>query len=279
MAPILLDRRVGGVTQAFVGDAAPAFVAYESLAPFYDDFTSDYVYDAWLAALLGVARDHGLAGWRVLDVACGTGKSFVPLAERGFDVIACDISPAMVEHARRRLPGGEDRVFVADMRALPEVGPVDLVTCLDDSVNYLLDDADLGAALDGMAVSLRPGGLAIFDVNSLATYRTSVAEEFSVDRGATFFCWRGEGSPDAEPGSVAAATVEVFSEAHSGCWKRTTSRHVQRHHPRATIEAGCALAGLDLVAACGQMPGGRLEPAADETQHAKVVYLARKADV
>jgi SAM-dependent methyltransferase len=268
MAPIVLDTEVGGAT--------PAFVAYESLAPFYDDFTRDYVYDSWLAALLAVAREHGLAGRRVLDVACGTGKSFVPLVERGFDVWACDLSPGMVERARRRTPAGADRVFVADMRALPEVEPVDLVTCLDDSLNYLLDDSDLNAALDGMARALRPGGLAVFDVNSLATYRTSFAEEFAVDRGPTFFCWRGEGSPDAEPGSEAAATVEVFAEAHSGCWKRTTSRHVQRHHPRAAIEAGCALAGLDLVAACGQMPGGRLEPAADEGQHAKVVYVARK---
>lgn len=269
MPPILLEDRVG--------DATPALGAYESLAPFYDSFTADYAHDTWLAALLGVAREHGLAGNRAFDVGCGTGKSFVPLAERGFDVIACDISPAMVEQARRRLPEGETRVFVADMRALPDVEPVDLLTCLDDAVNYLLDDAGLEAAVEGMARSLGPGGLAIFDVNSLTTYRTSFAGDFAFERDGKFFCWRGGGSPEAAPGEVHAATVEIFAEAHAGCWQRTTSRHVQRHHPREAVEAACAFAGLDLVAACGQMPGGRLEPVADEAHHAKVVYVARKS--
>src|SRR5687767_12453901 len=112
--------------------AAPALDCYERLAPFYDAFSADYNHETWLERLLGLAARHGLAGSRVLDVACGTGKSAEPLARRGWDVRACDLSPGMVGVARDRL-AGRGEAFVADMRALPEGPPADLVTCLDDA--------------------------------------------------------------------------------------------------------------------------------------------------
>ena len=76
--------------------------AYAVLAPAYDLLTARYEYPTWLDAIERLARRYGLAGRRVLDVGCGTGKSFMPLLERGFEVTACDISPEMVAEARRR---------------------------------------------------------------------------------------------------------------------------------------------------------------------------------
>src|SRR3954454_6629006 len=82
--------------------------AYDALAAVYDDLTAHHDHERWLTLLLDLAGDHGLAGRRVLDVGCGTGKSFMPLVRRGFDVTACDISPRMAARARRRArgPGG-----------------------------------------------------------------------------------------------------------------------------------------------------------------------------
>ena len=76
--------------------------AYAVLAPVYDLLTAEYAYGPWLGAIERVAREHGLRGHRLLDVGCGTGKSFMPLLERGFDVTACDISPEMVELAQHK---------------------------------------------------------------------------------------------------------------------------------------------------------------------------------
>ena len=44
-----------------------------------------------------------LTGARVLDAGCGAGQMTAELAARGADVLACDISPSLVDIARERL--------------------------------------------------------------------------------------------------------------------------------------------------------------------------------
>src|SRR6266576_6110146 len=90
----------------------PAFAAYERMAPYYDLYTESYDYERWLSKLEAIALEHGLTGKRLLDVGCGTGKSFAPMLARGYEVIGCDISPGMVDRARE-LAGGEAEVLVA----------------------------------------------------------------------------------------------------------------------------------------------------------------------
>ena len=69
--------------------------AYDAFAPFYDGFMAASDYESWTAQILELAARHGLAGRSVLDVACGTGKSLLPLRRRGYDVTGCNFSPAM----------------------------------------------------------------------------------------------------------------------------------------------------------------------------------------
>src|SRR5919198_3641517 len=151
-----------------------ARAAYDVIAPHYDDFTAHHDYDKWTASLEALARDCGLQGQRLLDVACGTGKSFLPFLERGYEVVACDISPAMVALAAGKA-GGRACVEVHDMRELPRLGAFDLVCCIDDAVNYLLSVEELVAAFSGLARNLAAGGVVLFDANSLMAYRTFFA--------------------------------------------------------------------------------------------------------
>src|ERR1700761_4191622 len=129
-------------TEVTEPDNLHAEVAYEAIAPVYDDFTAHHNYREWVGDLLQVATENGLRGDTALDVACGTGKSFLPLLDHGWKVTACDISPAMAELARAKV-GGKVRIEVADMRELPVYGSFDLVCCLDDAVNYLHTGAEL----------------------------------------------------------------------------------------------------------------------------------------
>ena len=253
----------------------PAREAYEALAPFYDLFTDGYSYDTLLAELERLALDHGLAGRRLLDVGCGTGKSFLPLLARGYEVAGCDLSPAMVELAREKLPPGLVDLFVADMRDLPPAGPFDLVTCLDDALNYLVDPDDLGAALGSMAANLAPGGLVVFDVNTLSTYRGVFAGHGVRESDGVVFCWRGRAGEACEPGAAVQAQLDVFREQDDGAWDRVSVHHHQRHLPRAELESALREAGLELLAVRGVVAGGHLVPDPDEEHHVKLIFLAR----
>src|SRR3954465_5631067 len=121
--------------------------AYDGLAPAYDAFTAGHEYERWLDYLETLAVEYGLAGRRLLDVGCGTGKSFLPMLERGYDVVACDLSSEMVARARAKIAPDRAQVLVADMRDLPELGAFDLVTCLDDAINYATSRHELRSTL------------------------------------------------------------------------------------------------------------------------------------
>ncbi|MGB2711786.1 MAG: class I SAM-dependent methyltransferase [Conexibacter sp.] len=248
----------------------PALLAYEQLAPIYDHFTDGYDHDGWVERLVRIARRHGQSGRRALDIACGTGKSFAPLLTRGFDVWACDLSPAMVLRARAR--GGIDpaRVVVSDMRDLPALGAFDLVTCLDDAVNYLLSPADLALAFASVARVLAPAGVYVFDANTLATYREGFSARTTFERPLAEAIWRGETTGRIEAGALCSASIEIAG-------RRDLSRHVQRHHPEAVIRDALASVGLCCRAVLGQSPGGVLHEDADEDDHTKLVYVAGHA--
>lgn len=254
-----------------------AEAAYEAIAPVYDDFTAHHDYELWLGELLPPLRRHGLRGYRLLDVGCGTGKSFLPMLKRGWEVTACDISPSMVELARGKA-GEAVRLAVADMRELPAFGEFDLVWALDDAVNYLLSAEELGSALSGMRANLAPGGLLMFDVNTLRTYRTFFAEEQVVERDGLRLVWRGQGSPNAAPGSVSEARFEV--ETREGAGEKATVEthlHRQRHFPEAEVLEAMRGAGLECVEVFGHEEDAVLKQPVDEAVHSKVVYIGRRA--
>lgn len=60
-----------------------------------------------------------LAGRRVLDLACGTGDLAFAAAAHGAAVTGLDLTPRMIELARRKPAGGSVRFLVGDMMALP----------------------------------------------------------------------------------------------------------------------------------------------------------------
>jgi SAM-dependent methyltransferase len=248
---------------------------YDTLAPTYDLMTEGYDYERWIGEILRWASARGLRGRRALDVACGTGKSFVPLLERGFDVTACDESPGMLAVAATKVPDPR-AVQRHDMRALPVLGSFDLITCIDDALNHLLSPEDVGDALASMARNLAPEGLLVFDVNTVVAYRTAFASCEVFDVGDHVFAWRGLGAQEARPGCTAEVQVDVFSPDGADRWRRTTSTHRERHYPVALIEELLAAAGLELVDRRGQSPGVVLHPEIDEDRHAKALFMARR---
>ena len=257
--------------------ASTAREAYERLAPAYDILTADYRHDRWLAVLEALAREHGLSGHSLLDVACGTGKSFLPLLARGYRVVGCDISPAMLARAAEKAP--QARLVQADMRTLGRLGAFDLVTCLDDALNYLVEPAELEAALAGIRRNLQPEGIAIWDLNTLAMYRSEFATDRMTDRdGALPGLARRDGRGDAggRPGAGDRRGLHARR-------RRPLAPAVERPPAaplaaRRRAERSPAAPVCDCSPSTASTPARCSIPTLDELVHSKAVYLACRDD-
>jgi ubiquinone/menaquinone biosynthesis C-methylase UbiE len=91
----------------------------------------------------------------VLDVGCGTGFATAELARLGVEVSGLDLSPGMLEVARRRLP--EVTFEIGSMLALPHAdGSFAGVVAWYSTIH--VPDPELPTALTELARVLRPGG-------------------------------------------------------------------------------------------------------------------------
>lgn len=138
-----------------------------ALARLYDlDFVEDPG-DANLYLALAARTDGP-----VLELAVGTGRLAVPLAEVGFEVTGVDLDPAMLERARARAMaagravGRRIHLVEADLRGLhlPDAGEYRLAFIALNSLLLLGDRASQAAAFRALADHLAPGGLAVVDV-------------------------------------------------------------------------------------------------------------------
>lgn len=261
--------RFPGVTAAWQGGDASK-QAYEVLAPSYDAFTLGfgYKYETWTATLLAKAEEEGLRGNRLLDVACGTGFSFIPLLDRGWQVTGCDVSAAMVEGARAKV-GDRAELVVADMRELPVLGEFDLIWAINTPLIYLLGGEELEATLAGMRRNLAPDGLALFDTMTMKTARTFFSERFEVERDGKRFTWTGKlGAGEVKPGSVGGGRLEEAGKPERA------QDHAMRHFSEDEFRAAIAAAGLRCERVFGEKDG-ELQAGLDEDVHSVAVYFCR----
>jgi SAM-dependent methyltransferase len=243
--------------------------AYDAWAPVYDEFNHGYMFERWTGRLLEKAEEAGVVGNRLLDIACGTGFSALPMLDRGWTVTGCDISPAMLEIAREKI-GERAHLLEADMRELPDLGEFDLIWAVNDPLNYLLDQEELEATFEGMRRNLAPDGIALFDINTLATYRTFFSREIVVEGEGRRLVWQGQLSPpDVSAGTFAEARFEAEGDSD------LTAVHRQRHFPEAEVLAALDAAGLQRIALFGEEEG-QLTAGLDEEVHTKAVYLCRR---
>ena len=133
------------------------------LARLYDAFP--FAGDLALYLELAAAQ-----GGRVLEVACGSGRVLVPLAQAGHQVTGVDASAHMLAVAREKLAGAgpaaeaNARLVQGDMRSFQLGEQFDLAVIAVKSFAYLTERAGQAQTLARVAAHLRPGGLLAIDL-------------------------------------------------------------------------------------------------------------------
>ena len=252
-----------------------ARAAYDALAPGYDTLTSGHDHGGWTALLERLAREAGLTGRRLLDVGCGTGSALLPMLERGYEVTGVDVSDAMLAEAERKTEG-RARLLRGDMRDLPAIGEFDLVWCLGDALNYLQTQEELTAALGGLRRNLAAGGVAVFDLNTLATFRTLYSSLLVVPAPDRVVVVEGRSGADLPSGGAAMTWIDRLERRDSGWWRRVRSVHHHRHHPERAVRAALTAARLECRSVHGTRVDGSVHAPLEDLEHDKAVYTARR---
>lgn len=176
-------------------------------APHYDKNT----FTAWTATEVSFLENLFKlpSGSRILDVGCGTGRHSVELAKRGYQVTGVDISPGMLDVARKKAgeAGVEVEFIEADATQIQFEPVFDAAICLCEGA-FGLTDPDKEpvshdfAILKNVFAALKPE--ARFVLNALNGYATirRITDEM-VQMGAfnpatMHFAYQDEFGPEGE---------------------------------------------------------------------------------
>jgi SAM-dependent methyltransferase len=127
----------------------------------YDALNSDLVAD--IPFYLDAARR---AAGAVLELACGTGRLTIPIAQSGVDIVGLDLSPSMLVHARAKAKQvGVGISFVeGDCRSFELQRKFALIFMAFNSMQHVHDHASLAGLFASVRQHLAEDGQFIFDV-------------------------------------------------------------------------------------------------------------------
>lgn len=140
----------------------------------------------------------GLGEGQVIDLGCGSGVLAAMVADGGYDVLGIDLSPAMIELARERVPEGR---FLCQSLLSVELPPCIAVVAVGECFNYRFDENVSRAALrtlfERIHAALPPGGLFLFDAAEPGRLAGEKSLKTHVDGGDWALLMSAEENPDA----------------------------------------------------------------------------------
>ncbi len=220
--------------------------AYTGFAQVYDLFMDNVPYEEWGRYLTGLLQEHGVEHGIVLDLGCGTGKMTRLLGRAGYDMIGVDNSQEMLGIAMDK--DAEGILYLCqDMRAFELYGTVAAVVSVCDSMNYILEEEELEQVFRLVNNYLDPGGIFIFDLNTLFKYEALLGDAVICEnRDEGSFIW--ENYYDSEE-RLNEYDLTLFIREDSGLYRKYEETHCQRGYSLEQVQTLLAQAGMEFVTA------------------------------
>jgi SAM-dependent methyltransferase len=167
----------------------------EDLSWIHDLGFGDLARNAAEVLLRRLAAD-GVAEGLVVDLGCGSGILAEMLCNSGYDVLGIDISPAMLDMARRRVPEAE---FRCESLLTAELPKCIAVAAVGECFNYRFDASNsrevLCALFGRIYAALEPGGILLFDAAGPGRVPGEGRRKTSVDGGDWALLMHAEEDP------------------------------------------------------------------------------------
>lgn len=232
---------------------------YDAIAGVYDRLNADMDYEGWADFFEKCfARYLTKKPELVLDLACGTGRMTRVLAKRGYDMIGVDGSADMLSEAYGAM--GEESILylLQDMRSFELYGTVGAVVCCLDSVNYLLEQADLDACFATVHNYLDPDGLFLFDVNTPHKFEKIYGDNAYIledeDENGLVYCgWQNQFD---QTSGICDFYLSVFREQEDGTYRREEEHQRERCYSLQELREALERCGFSFLGCFGDYSFG-----------------------
>lgn len=140
-------------------------VPYSHLALYYDRVMNHVDYKKWAKYIKTILSHYYQTPKNIVELACGTGAIFKYLKSDKWTLYGGDRSKSMLFVANEKKREGPWYFFCSDFRNISiKKEKFDVALILYDSVNYIINDSDIGLMFNEVSRLLKNEGLFIFDV-------------------------------------------------------------------------------------------------------------------
>ncbi len=221
--------------------------SYGEFARVYDLFQDNIDYQSWSQYLIDCLKEYGILDGLVLDLGCGTGTVTELLADAGYDMIGVDNSEEMLSEAmeKREESGHQILYLLQEMEEFELYGTVRAVVSVCDSLNYLTEEEALLTTFRLVNNYLDPGGLFVFDMNTVYKYETMIGDQtIAENREEGSFIWENE--YDSETG-INIYALTLFLPREDGLYEKTEEVHYQKAYPEKKVRELLEKAGMEVL--------------------------------
>lgn len=250
--------------------------AYSDFATVYDTFMDETPYEVWGDYVAELIEEYGISkpydsGLNVddasseaiedteealneernliVELGCGTGSFTQIMKKKGYDIMGIDMSPEMLNIARNKAAeAGLDIMYLEqDMRELDLYCTAGTIVSVCDSVNYLLEDEDVIETFKLVNNFLYPGGIFIFDFNTLYKYAEVIGDTtIAENRDDCSFIWDNYYHEDEHINEY-DLTIFVRTSGEEDVFRRFSETHYQRGYTVEEMKVYLKESGLELI--------------------------------
>ena len=234
-------------------------MAYGEFAKIYDELINEDInYDK-----------YNINKEMYLDLACGTGNIGVRMAKYFKSTYAVDLSEDMLREAFDKFKAEriKAKIICQDMRELSLNHKFDVITCVLDSTNYLIEDGDLEKYFTGVYEHLKDGGLFIFDINSFYKLTNILGNNiYTYSSEDVFYTWE-----NTIEDNVVNMFLTFFVKEKNELYERFEEEHFERAYEESEIEEVLNQVGFTLL---GKFDGYNIDEVQQESE--RILYVVGK---
>jgi len=233
-------------------------MAYETLASIYDALMDDVNYEQWADYIHDQLQKQGCPGNRLLDLGCGTGNITVPLARKGYDITAVDLSAEMLAQAKTKTDAlqkcGEVLHIDWQQQDITELELYDAkdnflmfdgVIATFDAFNYILEPEALQFLLQDLADHMNDYGILLFDIQTPYKLRKYLGDNiYTLHRDEVEYVWENHFDEEAQ---ICQMDITFFLRQEHDLYRRVTESHAERVYEPDLLRLWLELSGFDVL--------------------------------